>query len=182
MFVFVVWQINCPSLWVRSLISLRSLTMRAKIRRLEYVQSPQSEVWKLISNVRNPKSDVRSLTKSEVWCPTSVPKLSELCPKSEVLRISVQNLESETKVWSPKSESKTSLKSETEVQSLTPKIRSLKLKVWNLKSKVCLKSVQSLNSEICRGPKYYVQSLSEVWLLKAEFWSLKLPPKFKMAE
>ena len=46
MFVFVVWQINCPSLWVRSLTSVRCLTMKATIRRLKYVRSPQSEVWK----------------------------------------------------------------------------------------------------------------------------------------
>ena len=31
-------------------------------------------------------------------------------------------------------------------------------------------------------PKYYVQSLSEVWLLKTEFWSLKLLARFKTAE
>ena len=83
MFVLVMWQIICPSLRVK-----------ATIRRLKYVRSPQSEVWKLMSKVHNWKSDVQSLTKSKVWCPTSVRKLSESCPKSEVLRMSVQNLES----------------------------------------------------------------------------------------
>ena len=66
MFVFVVWQINCPSLWVRSLTSVRCLTMKATIRCLNYVRSPQSKVWKLMSKVHNRKSDVRSLTKFEV--------------------------------------------------------------------------------------------------------------------
>ena len=94
MFVFVVWQINCPSLWVRSLTYVRCLTTKATIRRLKYVRSPQSVVWKLMSQVHNRESDVRSLTKSEVWCPTYVRKLYELCPKSEVLRMSVQKLES----------------------------------------------------------------------------------------
>ena len=122
MFVFAVWQINRRSLWVRSLTSVRCLTMKATIRRLKYVRSPQSEVWKLMCKVNNRKSDVRSLTKSEVWCPTSVRKLSEICPKSEVLRMSVQNLEfkvcpkSKTRVWNQ------SLKS-VSCLSLKPKSR-----------------------------------------------------------
>ena len=115
MFVFVVWQINCPSLWVRSLTTVRCLTIKATIWRLKYVQSLQSEVWKLMSKVHNRKSDVRSLTKSEVWCQTSVRKLSELCPKSEVLRMSVKNLESKNQSI----KSKVCAKSETKVWSLS---------------------------------------------------------------
>ena len=110
MFVFVVWQINCLSLWAQSLTSVRYVW---QWRLQSNVWSPQSEVWKLMSKVHNRKSDVRGLTRSEVWCPTSVRKLSELCPKSEVLRMSVQNLESKnqsrkSKVC-PKSESETKL-------------------------------------------------------------------------
>ena len=119
MFVFDVWQINCLSLWVWSLTSVRCLTMKATIRRLKYVRSPQSEVWKVMSKVHNLKSDVRSLTKSEVWWQTSVRKL---CPKSEVLHMSVQNLESKS-------------------QSLKYKVRpKSKIRVWNqsLKSVSCL--------------------------------------------
>ena len=121
-----------------SVTSVRCLTMKATIRRLKYVRSLQSEVWKLMSKVHNRKSDVRSLTKSEVWCPMSVRKLSELCPKSEVLPMSVQNLDSKNQSLKskvcPKSESEVCQlsKSETEVQSLTAKIQSLK--VWNRKS------------------------------------------------
>ena len=141
MFVFVVWQINCSSLRVRSLTSVRCLTIKATIRRLKYVRSPQSEVWKLKSKVHNRKSDARSLTKSEVWCPTSVRKMSELCPKSEVPQMSVQNLESKNQSLKskvcPKSESETKVwsqlsKFENEVQSLTPKIWSWKSEVENL--------------------------------------------------
>ena len=79
--------------------------------RVKYVQSQQSEVWKLMSKVHNRKSAVQSLMKSKVWCLTSVRKLSELCPKSEVLRMSVQNLESKNQSLKskvcPKSESET---------------------------------------------------------------------------
>ena len=132
MFVYVVWQINCQSLWVRNLTSVRCLTMKATIRRLKYARSPQYEVWKLMFKVHNRKSDVRSLTKSEVWCPTSLRKLSELCPKSELLRMSVQNWSPKTKVWSPKCAQSPKSESETEVQSLTPKIRSLKSEVESL--------------------------------------------------
>ena len=138
MFVFVVWEINRLSLWVPSLTSVWCLTMKATIRRLKYVRSPQSEVWKLVSKVHNWTSDVRSLTKSEVWCPKSVQKLSELCPKSEVLRMFVQNLESKKQILKskvcPKSESEICQlsKSETEVQSLTPKIWSWKSEVESL--------------------------------------------------
>ena len=137
MFVFVVWQINCPSLWVRSLTSVRCLTTKATTRRLKYVRSTQSEVWKLMSQVHNRKSDVRSLTKSEAWCPTSMRKLSELCPKSEP---GVQKRRSEVQSMSkvqnpslkPKSEVCQLSKSETEVQSLTPKIWSWKSEVESL--------------------------------------------------
>ena len=80
---------------VRSLTSVWCLKMKATIRRLKYVRSPQSEVWKLMSKVHNQKSDVRGLTKSEVWCLTSVRKLSELCP-------SLKYYVCLFKTWSPK--------------------------------------------------------------------------------
>ena len=90
MFVFVVWQINCPGLWVWNLTYVQCLTMKATIRRLKYVRSQQSEVWKLMSKVHN-----RSLMYG-VWrnLKFDVRRLPENCPKSEVPRMSVQNLES----------------------------------------------------------------------------------------
>ena len=88
-----------------------------------------------------PKSTIRSLKtcvlspQSEIGrCPTSVRKLSELCPKSEVLHVcskpGVQKPKSDVQSMSkvqnpslkPKSEVCQLFKSETEVQSLTPKI------------------------------------------------------------
>ena len=106
-----------------------------------YVRSSQSEVWKLMSKVHNGKSDVRSLTKSKVWCPITVWIMSKVwstmyvCskpgvqkPKSEVQSMSkVQNPS-----LKPKSEVSQLSKSETEVQSLTPKICSWKSKVESL--------------------------------------------------
>ena len=127
---FVVWQINRPSLWVRSMTSVRYLTMKATIR-LKYVRSPQFEVWQLMAKVHNRKSDVRSLIKSEVWCPTSVQKLSELCPKSEVLRMSVQNLESKNQ--SMKSEIRFWIQSLKSISCLSLK-PSLTPKIWSWKS------------------------------------------------
>ena len=137
-------------LWVQSLTSVGCLTMKATIRRLKYVRSPQFEVWKLMSQVHNPKSDVRSLSKYEVWCLMSVRKLSELCPKSEVLCMSVQNLESKN-------------------QSLKYKVcPKSKIRVWNqsLKSVSCL----SLKPESrVKRPKFEVWSWKSIWSLLKVF-------------
>ena len=115
MFVFVVWQINSPRLWVRSLTSVRCLTMTATIRRLKYVRSPQSEVWKLMSKVhnlmyevwRNLKFDVRRLPEN---CLNYVQSLKYyVClfktwsPKTEIWSpkyFQSPKSESETKSWS----------------------------------------------------------------------------------
>ena len=81
----------------------------------------------------------------------SVRKLSELCPKSEVLLCLFKTLSSKPKSevqsmsevqnpsLKPKSEVCQMSKSETKIQSLNA--QNSKSEVENLKSKVCLKSV-----------------------------------------
>ena len=102
------------------------------------------------------KTEVQS-PKSEVWCPKSFWNLPEVCLKSEVVYVKseIQNSKSE----------------------VTSKF------VRSLKSKVCLKTVRILSKvwipKSVWYPKYYAQSLSEVWSLKTEFSSLKLPPQLK---
>ena len=49
MFVFVVWQINCPSLWVRSLTSVRCLTIH--IWSMSVIHNLKSENWCLKSTI-----------------------------------------------------------------------------------------------------------------------------------
>ena len=119
MFVFVLWQINCPSLLVRNLTSVGRLTMKATIRRLKYVRSPQSEVWKLKSKVHNRKSDVRSLTKLKF----DVRRLSENCLNYvQCLKYYVclfKTWSPKTKVWSPKYVQSPKSESETKVWSLS---------------------------------------------------------------
>ena len=132
MFVFV-WQINCLSLWVRSLTSVRCLTMKAAIRRLKYVRSPQSEVWKLMSKVHNRESNVRSLK-------LDVRGLSENCLNYvQSLKYYVRLFKTwspKTKVWSPKyvqslkSVSCLSLKLKSNAQNLMFEVESLKWKVY----------------------------------------------------
>ena len=135
MFVFVVWQINSPSLWIRSLPCDVWQWRLFSIRCLKYVRSPQSEVWKLMSKVHNLKSDVRSLTKS-VWFMSKVWSAMYVCskpevqkPKSEVQSMSkVQNLS-----LKPKSEGRLSV---VQVWKRSPESneQNLKLKVWSRKS------------------------------------------------
>ena len=206
MFGFVVWQIHfseslSQKFGVRGLTSVRSLTMKAKIQRLKYIRSPQSKVWKLMSKVHNRKFDVRSRTKSEVWWPTSVRSLKTVwimskvwstmyvCSKSGV-RKPKSEVQSLSEVQNPSLKPKSEVCQLSEVWSRSPEsnAQNSKSAVESLKSEVCLKSVQSLSkvwnlpmSEVL-CPKYYVQSLSEVWLQTTKFWSLKLPAKFKQAE
>ena len=144
MFVFVVWQINCPSLWVRRLTSVRCLTMKITIRRLKYVRSKSTiRSLKLMSKVHNRKSDVRSRTKSEVWCPTSVRKLSEVWSTTYVCsKPGVQKPNSKVKSMSKIRVWNQSLKS-VSCLSLKPKSRVYTAKIRSLKSKAYLKSVQS---------------------------------------
>ena len=117
MFVFVVWQINLPSLWVWSLTSDVWSTGMSEVHK------PKSENWCL-------KSTICSLM-YEVWrnLKFEVRKLSELCPKSEVQSMS------KIQVWnqSLKSVSCMLSKSETEVQ-IEANAQNLKLKVWSRKS------------------------------------------------
>ena len=149
MFVFVVWQINRPSRWVGSLTSVRCLTMKATIRRLKYVRSPQFEVWKLMSKVHNWKSwctksdEILSLMSDvcpkTVWIMSKVWSTTYVCSKPEVQKTKseVQSM-SKIRVWnqSLKSVSCLILKPKTNDQNLKLEIKSLKLKVY-------LKSVQS---------------------------------------
>ena len=125
------------------------------------VHNPESENWCLKSKT---KSDVRSLMKSKVWCPTSVRKLSELCLNSEVLRMSVQNLKSKN-------------------QSLKSKVCPMsKIRVWNQspKSASCLclslkpvqSNTQNYKSEV-ESLKSEVESVSEV-RSKSEFRDLPI--------
>ena len=116
MFVFVVWQINCPNLWVRSLTSVRCLTTKATsevcpkstIRSLKIdVLSQQSEVWCMKSDeIWSLMSDVSPKTvwiKSKVWSTTYVcSKPGVQKRKSEVQSMSkVQNpsLKPKSEVW-----------------------------------------------------------------------------------
>ena len=110
------------------------------------VHNPKSENWSL--KVHNRKSDVRSQTKSEVWCPTSVRKLSELCPRLKYYVCLFKTWSPKTKVWSPKYVQNPSLKPKSEVYQLSKSetesnAQNLKLEVESLKSKVYLNSVQS---------------------------------------
>ena len=114
----------------------------------------QSDVWS-ISEVHNPKSEnwcqkstIGSLM-YEVWRNLSVRKLSELCPNSEVLSMSVQNLESKN-------------------QSLKSKVcLKFKIRVWNQS----LKSVSSVSLR----PKSNGQNLK--WKSEVESLS-EVGPKF----
>ena len=110
MFVFVVWQINRPSLWVRSLTSVRCLTMKATIRCLKYVQSPQSENWCLKSTIRSLMYEVWRNLKFDVW------RLSENCFNyGQSLKYYVCLF----KTWSPKYVQSPKSESETKVWSLS---------------------------------------------------------------
>ena len=139
MFVFVVWQINCPSLWFRSSTSVRCLTMKATIRRLKYVRSPRSEVWKLVSKVHNRKSDVRSLTEN---CLNDVQTLKYyVClfktwsPKTKVLSpkyVQSPKSESETKVWSLSVVYVWNRSPESNAQNSKFEVKSLKSEVGSL--------------------------------------------------
>ena len=102
---------------------------------------PKSTIRSLKTDVWGPQSEVWwSLTKSEVWCPMSVRKLSELCPKSEVLESMYVCLKpgvqkkpkSEVQNASLKPKSEVRQLSETEVQSLMPEIWSWKSEVESL--------------------------------------------------
>ena len=114
--------------------AVRCLTMKATIRRLKYVRSPQSEVWKLMSKVHNLKSDVRSLTKS-VWFMSKVWSAMYVCSKPEVQKPKSE-VQSMSKVQNPSLKPKSEVcqlsKSESEVQSLTNKIWSWKSEVESL--------------------------------------------------
>ena len=86
MFVFVVWQINCLSLWVRSLTyDVWQWKLQSDVWSMSEVQNPKSEKWCLKSTIgslmyevwRNLKFDVRRLFENCL----------KLCPKSEVLHI-----------------------------------------------------------------------------------------------
>ena len=117
MFVFVVWQINCPSLWVWRLYDVRQWRLQSDVWSTSEVHNPKSENWCLKSTIgslmyevwRNPKFDVQRLSEN---CLNYVQSL-----KYYVFLFKTRS--PKTKVWSTKYVQSPKSESETKVLSLS---------------------------------------------------------------